>query len=118
MAKSSFPPGRVNAAVVRCEGLILTSGELAGRRPRETGAAPARETAPAEPGEQSAEAIVIEEHEPESVKLSKIAGWPHFDEGLNVNREGSYSDPRTQHVAALEARPGRAATRSEAGSKP
>ena len=52
-------------------------------------------------GEKSAEVIVIEENEPESVKLSKIAGWPHFDEGLNVNREGSYSDSRTQHVAAL-----------------
>src|SRR5215210_8063662 len=81
--------------------LILTSGDLAGRRLRATGAAQTRETAAVEFGEKSAEVIVIEENEPESVKLSKIAGGPHFDEGLNVNREGSYSDSRTQHVAAL-----------------
>src|SRR5215210_6506448 len=82
--------------------LILTSGDLAGRRLRATGAAQTRETAAVEFGEKSAEVIVIEENEPESVKLSKIAGWPHFDEGLNVNREGSYSDPGTQKLRRLK----------------
>jgi hypothetical protein len=109
MTKSRFPPRTVNGAVVRREGLILTSGDLAGRRPWETGAAPVRETAPEEPGEKSAEAIVIEENEPESVKLSKIAGWPHFDEGRNVNREGSHADSRTHMLRRLK--PDRAESR-------
>src|SRR5438067_12929202 len=51
MTKSCFPLRMVNGAVARREGLILTWGELAGRRFRATGAAPARETAPVEPGE-------------------------------------------------------------------
>ena len=102
MTKSRFPLRTVNGEVVRREGLILTSGDLAGRRSRATGAAPARETALMEPGEKSAEAIVVEDNEPESEKLSKIAGGSHFDEGPNVIREGSYSDPRTQQLRRLK----------------
>ena len=102
MTKSRFSLRTVNAAVVRREGLILTWGDLAGRRPRATGAVRARETAPVEPGEKSAKAIVIEENEPESVKLSKIAGWPHFDEGLNVDREGRDSDSGTSKLRRLK----------------
>jgi hypothetical protein len=55
-----------------------------------------------EPGEKSAEAIVIEGNEPESVKLSKIAGWSHFDEGPNVDREGRDSDPGTLKPRCLK----------------
>ncbi len=98
MTKSSFPLCTVDGAVVRREGLILTWGDLAGRRQRETGAARTRETASVEPGEKSAEVIVVEENEPESVKLSKDAGWSHFDEGSNVDREGSYSDSGTPEL--------------------
>jgi len=98
----------VNGAVVRREGLILTWGDLAGRRLRVTGAAQAWETALVEPGEKSAEVIVVEENEPESVKLSKIAGGTHFDEGPNVDREGQSTDPETQSRRRLQARPGRA----------
>src|SRR5215210_2342497 len=56
MAKSSFQARTVNAAVVHREGLILTWGELAGRRSpvARPAAAPARETAPVASGEQSA----------------------------------------------------------------
>ena len=100
--KSRFPLRTVNGAVVRREGLILTSGELAGRRSRATGAAPARATAPVAPGEQSAEIVVLEVHEPESAKLSKIAGRTHFEEGLNVNREGSYAELVTQKLRCLK----------------
>ena len=88
MTKSSFPLCMVNGAVVRREGLILTWGDLAGRRSRATGAARVRETACVEPGEKSAEVIVVEENEPESVQLSKIAGGPHFDEGRNTACRG------------------------------
>ena len=98
MTKSRFPLCTVNGAVVRREGLILTWGGLVGRRFRATGAARVWETAFVEPGEKSAEVIVVEENEPESVKLSKTAGWPHFDEGRNVNREGSYSDSGTSKL--------------------
>ena len=110
MTKSSFSLRTVNAAVVQREGLILTWGDLAGRRPQagRPAAVRARETAFVEPGEKSAEAIVVEENEPESVKLSKTAGGPHFDEGLNVDREGRDSDPGTQTVWRHQARPGRA----------
>jgi len=38
------------------------------------------------PGEQSAEAIVVEANEPESAKLGKIAGGSHFDEGPRRRR--------------------------------
>ena len=113
MTKSSFPLCRVNGAVVRREGLILTWGDLAGRRLRAAGAAPSRETAAVEPGEKSAETVVVEEHEPESVKLSKIAGGPHFDEGLNVDREGSHSDPGTHQLRRLK--PDRAESQRGAG---
>lgn len=104
MTKSSFSLRTVNAAVVRREGLILTWGDLAGRRPQagRPAAAPTRETACVEPGEKSAEAIVVEDHEPESVKLSKVAGWSHFDEGLNVDREGRDSDPGTLNPRRLK----------------
>ena len=102
MTKSSFSLRTVNAAVVRREGLILTWGDLAGRRPRATGAVRTRETAGVEPGEKSAEVIVIEENEPESVKLSKVAGWSHFDEGRNVDREGRDSDPGTSTSRRLK----------------
>ena len=97
MTKSRFSLRTVNAAVVRREGLILTWGDLAGRRSQaeRPAAAPLEETPAVEPGEKSAEVIVIEENEPESVKLSTIAGWPHFDEGRNVDREGRDSDPGT-----------------------
>src|SRR5215210_6779198 len=89
------------ARLCSAKGSFLPRESSPRRRLRTTGAAQTRETAAVEFGEKSAEVIVIEENEPESVKLSKIAGRPHFDEGLNVNREGSYSDSRTQHVAAL-----------------
>ena len=66
---------------------------------------------------------VVEENEPESVKLSKIAGGTHFDEGprrrwgivgvggwasRNVDREGQSSDPETPPRRRLQARPGQA----------
>jgi len=57
MTKSRFPLCMVNGAVVRREGLILTWGDLAGRRLRVTGAAQAWETALVEPGEKSAERL-------------------------------------------------------------
>jgi len=56
---------------VHREGLILTWGDLAGRRSRATGAAPSGETPAVEFGEKSAEVIVLEENEPESVQLGK-----------------------------------------------
>lgn len=104
MTKSSFSLRAVNAAVVQREGLILTRGDPAGRRPRagRPAAVRARETASVEPGEKSAEAIVVEENEPESVTLSKEAGGSHFDEGLNVNREGRDSDPGTSKLRRLK----------------
>ena len=101
MTKSRFPRCRVNGAVVHREGLILTWGDLAGQRSRVTGTAPARETAPVEFGEKSAEVIVLEENEPESVQLGK-AGRSHFEEGLNVDREGSYADPGTHKLRRLK----------------
>jgi hypothetical protein len=102
MTKSRFQLRTVNDAVVHHEGLILTWGELAGRRSRAIGAAQLGETPAVEPGEQSAEAIVVEVNEPESAKLSKIAGWSHFDEGLNVDREGNHSDPGPQKLRHLK----------------
>jgi hypothetical protein len=104
MTKSSFSLCRVNAAVVQREGLILTSGDLVGRRSQaeRPAAARARETASVEPGEKSAEVIVIEANEPESVKLSKIAGGSHFDEGPNVDRAGRDSDPGTLQPRRLK----------------
>ena len=110
MTKSRFPLCTVNGAVVRREGLILTWGGLVGRRSSvaRQAAALLEETPAVEPGEKSAEIIVVEENEPESMKLSKMAGWSHFDEGLNVDREGQYSDPETPPRRRLQARPGQA----------
>lgn len=85
---------------------------LAGRRSRATGAAPLGETLAVVPGEQSAEIIVIEANEPESVQLGKT-GWPHFEEGSNVNREGSHADPGTHLLRRLK--PDRAKSQRGAG---
>jgi hypothetical protein len=104
MTKSCFLLRTVNGAVVHREGSILTQGELAGRRSPAARQAAARpgETPAVVPGEQSAEAIVVEVNEPESAKLSKIAGGSHFDEGLNVDREGNHSDPGPQKLRHLK----------------
>jgi len=97
---------------VQGEGLILPWGELAGWRSRATGAAPSGETPAVEFGEQSAEVIVLEANEPESVQLGKT-GRSHFEEGLNVNREGSYADPGTHKLRRLK--PDRAKSQRGAG---
>lgn len=86
--KSRFQLRRVNGAVVHRNGLILTWGELVGRRSRKAGAAQSGKTPPVEPDEQSAETIVLEANELGLV-TSGQPGWPHFKEGLNVNREGT-----------------------------
>ena len=104
-AKDSFLPGEPERSGDSLpDFLLLQQANLVGRRPQaeRQAAARTRETAFVEPGEKSAEAIVVEENEPESAKLSKEAGWPHFDEGLNVDREGRDSEPGTSKLRRLK----------------